>query len=161
MKDTNWVGASAAAALVGVSRQALLKRAPLLEQLGVAVRDGRAWRYDPARLAAAYSGDVSDDPSDDDTTPALLTSRAKREHCLARLAQLELDERRGELLRADDVEREAFAIARRVREAMTNIPDRIAAEVAALSDAAAVHQLLSREIRAALVELADGPDLPD
>lgn len=155
----NWIGAGAAAALVNVSRQALHKRTPYLEQLGVARREGRNWSYAAERLPAAYVGDLGGPEVSGDDPPALLLSRSRREAALAALAELELEERRGELVKVDQVEREAFAIARRVREAMTNIPDRLAAEVAALSKPSDVHALLTREIRAALQGLADGPAL--
>lgn len=77
-------------------------------------------------------------------------SRAVKEAYLARLAKLDFEERSGQLVRADDVKDQAFKTARIVRDGMMNIPDRIAAELAACSDQFEVHRRLTEEIRKAL-----------
>ena len=77
-------------------------------------------------------------------------ARAQHERFKARLAQLELEEREGKLVQADAVKQEAFRVARIVRDAMLNLPDRIAAELAAETNQFKVHQRLTKEIRRAL-----------
>lgn len=77
-------------------------------------------------------------------------ARAQHERFKARLAQLELEEREGKLVDAAEVRKEAFRTARVVRDAMMNLPDRIAAELAAESNQFKVHQKLTKEIRRAL-----------
>lgn len=77
-------------------------------------------------------------------------SRAKREAYNAELARLELEEKQGTLVNAADVKKEAYAAARQVRDGMLNIPDRVAAELAALTDQFEVHRRLTEEIRKAL-----------
>lgn len=82
--------------------------------------------------------------------PNFNESRAKREAYQAELARLEYEEKQGTLVNAEAVKKEAFRTARLVRDAMLNIADRIAAELAANTDAFAVHKQLTDEIRTAL-----------
>lgn len=82
-------------------------------------------------------------------------ARAIREHYLARLAKIEYEERVGKLVSKDEVQVAAFTRFRQFRDLMLNIPDRLAAVLAAESDAAACHHILASEIRKALHEFAD------
>jgi hypothetical protein len=92
----------------------------------------------------------------DDEIPELNESRARREHYQAELAKLEVDLKRRDLVPAVDVKKEAFAMGRSVREALANLADRLSHQLAGETDPAAIHQVLTDEHRAALVELADG-----
>jgi hypothetical protein len=92
----------------------------------------------------------------DDEIPELNESRARREHYQAELAKLEVDLKRRELVPAVDVKKEAYAMGRSVREALANLADRLSHQLAGETDPAAIHQVLTEEHRAALVELADG-----
>ena len=91
----------------------------------------------------------------DDAIPELNESRARREHYQAELAKLDVDHRRNELVAADAVKKEAFNVAKTVREALINIPDRVANLLAAESDASAIHMALTQEITQALERLAN------
>lgn len=91
----------------------------------------------------------------DDAIPDLNESRARREHYQAELAKLEVDHRRSELVAADAVKKEAFSVAKTVREALINIPDRVANLLAAETDATAIHMALTQEITQALEGLAN------
>ena len=82
--------------------------------------------------------------------PNFNESRAKREAYQAELARLEYEEKQSTLVNAEAVKKEAFRTARLVRDAMLNIADRIAAELAADTDAFSVHKRLTDEIRTAL-----------
>jgi len=79
-----------------------------------------------------------------------------RENYLARLAKIEFEERSGKLVSRDEVQVAAFNKFRTFRDGMLNIPDRVAAVLAAESDPARVHEILATEIRKALLEFADG-----
>ncbi len=81
-------------------------------------------------------------------------ARAVRENYLARLAKIEFEEKTAKLISRDEVQVAAFTKARTVRDNMLNIPDRLAATLAAETDADKVHQILTGEIRKALDELA-------
>lgn len=80
-------------------------------------------------------------------------ARTQHECFKARLAQLELEQREGRLVKAEAVKREAFRVARLVRDSMLNIPDRVAGELAAETNKFKVHQRLVSEIRRALENL--------
>lgn len=86
--------------------------------------------------------------------PTYSQSRAVRELYLARLAKIEFEERTSKLVSRDEVTVAAFMTARTVRDNLLNIPDRLAAMLAAESDASRVHETLSEEIRKALIELS-------
>jgi len=81
-------------------------------------------------------------------------ARAVREGYLARLAKIEFEEKTAKLVGRDEVKVAAFTSARLVRDNLLNIPDRLAATLAAETDAEKVHQMLTVEIRKALDELA-------
>ena len=83
-------------------------------------------------------------------------ARAVRESYLARLAKIEFEERSGKLVSRDEVQIAAHNKYRIFRDAMLNIPDRVAAVLAAEADAAKVHTVLVEEIRRALEEFANG-----
>lgn len=92
----------------------------------------------------------------EDAIPDLNESRARREHYQAEKARLEALQGRGELIPASDVKRQAFDLGRAIRDALMTIPDRLASELAATTDARETHRLLSDEIRVALRSLSDG-----
>lgn len=96
-------------------------------------------------------------PADDEPRPTpggaaatFAQSRAIKEAYLARLAKLEFEEKSGVLVKADAVKNEAFKVARLVRDAMLNIPDRVSSELAADTEPFVVHRKLTLEIRKAL-----------
>lgn len=82
-------------------------------------------------------------------------SKAIRENYLARLAKLDYEERSGKLVDAEAVKKEAFKVARTVRDGLLNIPDRVAAEFAGLTKPHEIHVRLSEEIRKALEALQE------
>jgi hypothetical protein len=81
-------------------------------------------------------------------------ARAIRENYLARLAKIEFEEKTAKLISRDEVQVAAFTKARTVRDNLLNIPDRLAATLAAEADPDKIHQTLTGEIRKALDELA-------
>ena len=85
-------------------------------------------------------------------------ARAVREHYQARLAKIDYEERISKLVSADEVQVAAFNKFRQFRDQMLNIPDRMAALLAAETEAAMCHQILDEEIRKALNEFADSND---
>ena len=92
----------------------------------------------------------------DDEIPELNESRARREHYQAELAKLEVDLKRRDLVPAVDVQKEAFALGRSVREALANLADRLSHQLAGETDPARIHAVLTDEHRAALEELSNG-----
>lgn len=109
----------------------------------------------------ALAGDAGEDvpaaaagPASGASGPSLAQSRAVREAYSARLAKLEYEKAIGKVVEADAVKTQAFKVARSVRDALLNIPDRVASELAAEADPARVHARLSGEIREVLQALA-------
>ena len=92
----------------------------------------------------------------DDAIPDLNESRARREHYQAELSKLQVTQQRCELVAADEVKKEAFKMGRSVREALANLADRLSHQLAGETDPVRIHQVLTQEHRAALVELCDG-----
>jgi hypothetical protein len=86
------------------------------------------------------------------------TARAVREQYMARLAKLEYEERVGSLVSKDEMKIAAFNETRRFRDHMLNIPDRVAAMVAAETETARCFEIIATEIRKALNEYADQPE---
>jgi phage terminase Nu1 subunit (DNA packaging protein) len=85
----------------------------------------------------------------------LLKSRIKTEVERGKLAELDRKQREGELVERSDVEEAAFSNARRVRDALMNIPARVASLYAAETDPQKIHQNLEDEIRTILIDLID------
>ena len=87
--------------------------------------------------------------------PSFNESRAKSEHFRAELARLDLEVKEEQLVEVSRVQREAFSSARAVRDALSNIPDRVSNQMAAETDPVVIHQTLTEEIRKALESLTD------
>jgi hypothetical protein len=83
-------------------------------------------------------------------------ARALREVVEVQRRQLELEARKGILVRKDEVEREAFRLYRRLRDAAMNIPSRLAAQLAAETDEHRVFEILEGEIRSVFLSFAEG-----
>ena len=164
------------AAIRGCTKAAVTHASKSRIAEAVVVKDERKWLDRDLALelwnkntAATHASKVSrPDPVDarelrqrvaglpDDEIPELNESRARREHYQAELAKLEVDLKRRDLVPAVEVKKEAFALGRSVREALANLADRLSHQLAGETDPARIHQVLSEEHRAALVELADG-----
>ena len=86
-------------------------------------------------------------------------ARAERERYRALLAKIEYEERVGKLVSSEEVEAEAFQTFRQFRDRMLNIPDRVAAMIAAETDPAKVYEILASEVRAALNDFAGPPNI--
>ncbi len=73
----------------------------------------------------------------------------------ARAAQIDYETQIGKLVEMAVIEREAFTLARAVRDAILNIPDRLIPLLAAMEGREAMHALLLKELQQALEGLAD------
>lgn len=121
----------------------------------------REWRENTnpvmgAPTHAKPKGHSVDDENKPVGTETLAASKAKREAFLAELARLEYELKAGQLVPVEDVKKEAFKMARIVRDSILNIPDRLAAELAAETNQFNVHRRLTEELRKALEELGHG-----
>jgi hypothetical protein len=116
------------------------------------------------RNTRAYAPAVTrrPEPEEDEGSPfgasQYTRARAVREHYQARLAKIDYEERVGKLVSKDEVQVAAFNKFRQFRDHMLNLPDRLAAMLAAESDAAKCYEILAIEIRRALNDFADAND---
>ena len=85
----------------------------------------------------------------------LLRTRIKNEVERGKLLEVEAKAKTGQYIEVEAVEKEAFQLARTVRDALQNIPDRVASLLASLSDSNAIYDILSQEIRTALESLEE------
>jgi hypothetical protein len=104
---------------------------------------------DPKDLRSAI------DKLPDDAIPDLNESRARREHYQAELAKLQVTQQRGDLVPADEVRKDAFQVGRSIREALSNLADRLSHQLAGEIDPVVIHEVLTREHRDALMALAE------
>ena len=89
-----------------------------------------------------------------DSIPDFAESKAKREFYLAELAKLDVEEKKKQLVSVDEIKKSSFAKARSIREALTNLADRLSHQLAGEDDVTVIHNLLSTEHREALENLA-------
>lgn len=107
------------------------------------IRGGSGELPEPPRMMASEEAGLGNIPSRN-------FSRAVRELYMARMARVEYERETGARVVAADVRKEAFEQARRLRDALLNMPDRLAHDLAAMSDPGAVHLALSAAIRETL-----------
>jgi len=69
--------------------------------------------------------------------------------------KLKFEQDSGKLVLKADVEKEAFEIARQVRDAILNISSRVSSILAAVNDENEVEEILTKELTQALEELSD------
>ena len=85
--------------------------------------------YDQDAAVAAWNGEIGDCTTkingSEREIPSFNESRAKSEHFRAELARLDLEQKEEKLCEVEKVKREAFSMARSVRDALNNIPDRV------------------------------------
>lgn len=89
-----------------------------------------------------------------DTT--FLEAKTRSEQARAELFELELAQKRGELVVAEEVRRATFEKSRIARDALLALAPRLAPQVAAESDVAKCHDLIMAEVRMICQELAAG-----
>ncbi len=89
----------------------------------------------------------------DDSGGDYWASRARRERAEAELAELKLAEQQGVLIRADAVRAAHAKRLAGLREALLQVPARLAPVLAAENDQARCHDTLQREIHAVLASV--------
>ena len=82
------------------------------------------------------------------------SARARREHALADLAELELARKRGDLVSLAEIKAEVFAYNRRARDMLLAIPDRLAPRLVGLDEVEA-HKVIGEEIHHVCHAIAD------
>nr|CAH7722480.1 unnamed protein product [Callosobruchus chinensis] len=85
----------------------------------------------------------------------LLKTRIKNEMERGKLLEVKAKAEIGELVAVEEVKRDAFNVARVVRNNLLNIPNRVSALLASLSDTEKIHKTLTEEITNSLEELSN------
>lgn len=85
---------------------------------------------------------------------SLIAAKARREAAEAELSELELAEKRGQVMSVADHRRIIFVMARSMRDALLQIPSRSGSLLAAEGDATACRRIVEAEIRTALQQIA-------
>lgn len=112
----------------------------------------RAWRERHVAPYARQDGAAQERPAD------YHLARARREQAEARIAELKQAELEGALIRLDAVRSVAAGVLAATREALLQIPARMATVLAAEDSPARVHELLQQELHLALAQLAAMPE---
>lgn len=86
--------------------------------------------------------------------PAIIKTRRRQEEIKLELAEMELRERRGELIERAEVLRMAKAVISISRSRFLNIPQKMAPKLVGLTSIRKIKSILEKEIYAALKELS-------
>jgi phage terminase Nu1 subunit (DNA packaging protein) len=95
-----------------------------------------------------------------DDSAGVIDAKEKYWAARARREVVRADEAENRVVPVDQVRDEAFQLARTVRDAILNVPDRISAELASYTDVHQVNQKLILELNEALEELSNMPLMP-
>jgi hypothetical protein len=117
----------------------------------------RAWMENTQAKSKPFRGPA---PSDRAMEPvpgiSYSDARALREVFVAQKHKISIRERTGELVARREVEEEASKQFRLIRDACFNLPPRLAAQLAAESDEAAVFEILEAALRRVFEDFAEG-----
>ena len=129
-------------------------------------KEGRLWKIDPGQADQERTDNLElrRDVSPEDQSPikpavegmrraarlSLVEAKALTEESRAEIEYLKLQELKGNLVQAADVERERFMQGRQIRDTLMEVPTKKAAELAAISDVHEMELALGRLISGAL-----------
>lgn len=103
---------------------------------------------------AMVRADTPTDPLPHDAPPDLIAEKARRERTLADLAEIELAEKRGELVRKADYEKALAAKLIALREQLMALPERVVALIRAQDTDHGARELLAGEILRMLSDIS-------
>ncbi len=89
-----------------------------------------------------------------ESDPDFLKARARKEQALAEKHELDLRVRIGSLIDRKAADRAFFNCGRQIRDALMNLPDRLAGVLAAEANQVVIHTLLTKEFRLVLTSVA-------
>lgn len=116
-----------------------------------------AWRTelhvdtDPAKRDKAMES-----ASQSNGVESIAEAKLRKAIAEANIKEIAVAEKRKTLVNAKEVEQQAFAMARQLRDAILAIPDRVTPIIATEMDEHAVRQILDKEFRNVLRGLAEG-----
>lgn len=113
------------------------------------IRETKPGLYDMKPTVQAYLAYLRNNTGDLNQQRAELTKTKKE------LAKLELDERKGDLHRTEDIEQALTTMLMNFRTKVMSMPVKLAKTLAGMSDNAEIYDLLKKETDEALDELSD------
>ena len=137
----------------GVSHRAVQKA--LRSGRIVAEPDGRidAIRADAMWSANTRPRGAPPSPADLEAAQTRAKAMAILQHYRAKMEKLRYEVETGKLVSVEKVRADVFGLARRTRDRVLGIPDRVAPRITGLTDAAEIERILTEEIRSACREL--------
>jgi hypothetical protein len=123
-----------------------------------AAKTGKTLDLTPDQSAVspdAEKGADTEQPAPDKDPHGYYQARADRERHQAKLVELELAREMGLVIPAEEQRQVSARRYKAIRDGFLNMPDRIAAVLAAERDPARVHAALTNEIKRVLHELSD------
>lgn len=102
--------------------------------------------------------DIDFDSLPDNQQLTLAQAMAMERNYKARLAKLQFLEKQGDLVSREKQERQAFSLARGVRDAVMAVPDRIDSELAAITNNLELNIRLKKELNQALAALVQAQE---
>jgi phage terminase Nu1 subunit (DNA packaging protein) len=144
------------AKIVGVDEKAVRKGVTSGRLEGCVGRsNGRPYIMDPDLARQKWAAGATKPAPNGSGAPTLTQVQIRVAEERAAALRLSNEQRSGRLIFAEEARREAFECARAVRDGLLNLPDRLAGELAAESDARRVHARLDDELRKALETMAE------
>lgn len=126
--------------------------ADTMDEDEVPLPDAEKYRTPSAADVYSKPSTVNDDP---DPVGDYSANRARRESVMLQIAELELKKKQGALVPREAVERAAAEAASVTKTAILNVPNRIADQLAGMTDPHAILNLLNSELNQALQEMID------
>lgn len=162
--NRNMQGAAVVAKIFGVST----RRVEQLKAEGIIKGEGRPTRYDLLPTIMAYIKYLSDKAHGREKKESLeqknekkLDAEIKFKQAKADKAKLELDELKGTLHRAEDIERLTNELVFSVRSILLALPGRVAMDLASINTAPEVSEYMAKHCASLLDELATHEYDPD
>jgi len=110
-------------------------------------------RHEENRQADARDDEQPEDLSDEHGIPPYQRSRARKEFYLGLQAQADLEERLGELIKRDDVDRAFYGQWKQMCISMDHLRDQISAELTTETDQDVIHAMLGEHFERLQSEL--------
>jgi hypothetical protein len=111
-----------------------------------------ASQRDPNLPRRRNGGGICEQP--EDMHDLLVRTKLKNEIERGKILEAKAKEQLGRLVSAEKVRHAMFAKGRIIRDGILNVPDRVSSLLATINDASKIHEILTKDLREVLEELA-------
>lgn len=122
------------------------------------VKSAKALRQNKDGPPGAMTAMPEDNTLDSNGNISMHEAERREKFARSEISRIKLEEMRGELVRADQVKKEAFATARKLRDAIMAVPARLAPELASETDPHKVEIMLTKELSDCLEKIIGAGD---